>query len=196
MSVWLVLPMKSLLDGKSRLAPALNLDQRRALLERMFKHTLDTAAKYPGLDRTMVVSGCAETRSRAEALGAQVLEEESGAGLNGGLRQAQHALRRHGASHMMVVHCDLPRLEENDLRKLAQAADSNRIAIAPDRLRQGTNGLGMDVSLEFRFFFGADSYALHREEAKRLGLQAQIVESVGLGFDVDQPEHLADLAAS
>ncbi len=191
-----MLPMKSLLDGKSRLAPALNLDQRRALLERMFKHTLDAAAKYPGLDRTMVVSGCAETRARAGALGVQTLEEDTGAGLNGGVRQAQRALRRYGASHMMVVHCDLPRLEENDLRKLAQAGDSNRIGIAPDKVRQGTNGLSLAASVEFRFSFGPGSFALHLEEVKRLGLQPQVVESAGLEFDVDQPEHLADLAAS
>ena len=169
MSVWLVLPMKSLLDGKSRLAPALNPDQRRALLERMFKHTLDAAAKYPGLDRTMVVSGCAETRTRAGALGVQTLEEDTGAGLNGGVRQAQRALRRYGASHMMVVHCDLPRLEENDLRKLAQAGDSNRIGIAPDKVRQGTNGLSLAASVEFRFSFGPGSFALHLEEVRERG---------------------------
>ena len=189
-----MLPMKSLLDGKSRLAPALNLDQRRVLLERMFKHTLDTAAKYPGLDRTMVVSGCAETRSRAEALGVQVLEEESGSGLNGGLRQARHALRLRGASHMLIVHCDLPLLDASDLRHLAQAASAGSIAIAPDRMRQGTNGLCLEASLDFAFYFGPGSYARHLQEVKQRGLQAVVVEREGLGFDVDLPEDLTRLA--
>lgn len=196
MSVWLVLPMKSLLDGKSRLAPALNLVQRRALLERMFEHTLDQATSFPGLEKTLVVTGCNETRARAAALGAQVFREDAGAGLNGGLRQAQVALRQRGATRMLVVHCDLPLLAATDLRKLAQAAEFNRVGIAPDRIRQGTNGLSLAASLEFGFSFGPGSFALHLEEVRRLGLQPQVVESTGLEFDVDQPEHLADLAAS
>jgi 2-phospho-L-lactate/phosphoenolpyruvate guanylyltransferase len=190
---WLVLPMKSLLDGKTRLAPVLDLVQRRALLERMFRHTLDQAAQFPGLDRTLVVSGCSKTRARAEALGAQVLEEKAGAGLNGGLRQAQLVLQQRGASHMMIVHCDLPFLRANDLRDLAHAAQNTRIGIAPDRKREGTNGLCIEASMDFGFSFGPDSFALHLEQAEKCGLKAALVESAGLGFDVDFPEDLAGL---
>ena len=183
--------MKSLLAGKSRLAPVLDLVQRRALLERMFLHTLDQAAQFPGLDRTLVVSGCRVTRARAAALGAQVLEEDSGAGLNGGLRQAQLALRQRGASKILIVHCDLPLLNANDLRDLAQAGQASRIGIAPDRKHEGTNGLCIEASLDFGFSFGVDSFALHLEQAKIFGLQPDIVESGGLAFDVDLPEDLA-----
>jgi 2-phospho-L-lactate/phosphoenolpyruvate guanylyltransferase len=194
MNTWLVLPMKSLLDGKSRLAPALDLEQRRALLERMFRHTLDQAAQYPGLDRTLVVSGCSQTRARAAALGAQILEEDPGAGLNGGLRQAQLVLRQQGASHMIVVHCDLPLLDTCDLRHLAQAASAGSISIAPDRKREGTNGLCIQAAMDFGFSFGPDSFSLHLEQAVKSGIKMALVESIGLGFDVDLPEDLAQFA--
>lgn len=194
MSVWLVLPMKSLIEGKARLAPALGPVQRRLLLERMFRHTLEQATQFPGLEKTLVVTGCGETSARAAALGAQVLREDAGAGLNGGLRQAQLALRQRGATRMLVVHCDLPLLAATDLRKLAQAAESNCIGIAPDRIRQGTNGLSLAASLEFGFSFGPDSFALHLDQARQLSVQSVVVESPGLSFDVDQPEDLAHLS--
>jgi 2-phospho-L-lactate/phosphoenolpyruvate guanylyltransferase len=194
MNTWLVLPMKSLLNGKTRLAPVLDLEQRRALLERMFRHTLDQAAQYPGLNRTLVVTGCSETRARAAALGAQVLEEEPGAGLNGGLRQAQLVLRQQGAAHMMIVHCDLPLLDASDLRDLAQAASAGNIAIAPDRKREGTNGLCIEISMDFGFSFGPKSFSLHLEQAAKSGIKTALVESIGLGFDVDLPEDFAQLA--
>jgi 2-phospho-L-lactate/phosphoenolpyruvate guanylyltransferase len=193
MSLWLVLPMNSLLEGKTRLAAVLDLAQRRALLEQMFEHTLNQAAQFPGLDRTLVVSGCEFTRARAAARGAQILAEAPGAGLNGALHQTRLALRLRGATQMMIVHCDLPVLVPDDLRQLARAGQSSRIAIAPDRKREGTNGLCIETPMDFRFSFGPDSFTRHLEQAKTVGLNATLVQSPGLGFDVDLPEDLRHL---
>ena len=73
MSVWLVLPMKSLREGKTRLAPVLDITQRQALLERMFRHTLEQAALFPGLDRTLVITRCADARALSVEKGVRVL---------------------------------------------------------------------------------------------------------------------------
>jgi 2-phospho-L-lactate guanylyltransferase len=193
MSVWLVVPMKSLHEGKSRLAPALDPMRRRAFLERLLLRTLERAAQFPGLERTLLVSGCSETRTRAAEFGAQVLEERACVGLNGALRQAQLAVRRLGASHMLVVPCDLPLLDAEDLRRLAEAGSAHSVGIAPDRARQGTNGLCLEASLEFAFSFGPGSFVRHLEHVRQLGMQCVPVESVGLAFDVDLPEDLAHL---
>lgn len=194
MSIWLVVPMKSLREGKSRLAPALDPMQRRAFLERLLLRTLERAAQFPGLERTLLVSGCSETRTRAAEFGAQVLEESADAGLNGALRQAQLAVRRLGASQMLAVPCDLPLLQVEDLRCLAQAGSARSVGIAPDRTRQGTNGLCLDASLEFAFSFGPGSFVRHIEQVRQFGMQCVPVESAGLAFDVDLPEDLAHLS--
>lgn len=193
MSVWLVVPMKSLLEGKSRLAPALDHARRHALLERLLQHTLEQAAQFPGLERTLLVSACSEARARATGVGAQVLEERACVGLNGALRQAQLALRRLGAAHMLAVPCDLPLLAAEDLRRLAQAGSAHSVGIAPDRARQGTNGLCLEASLEFTFSFGPGSFLRHLEHVRQLRMQCVPVESAGLAFDVDLPEDLAHL---
>lgn len=194
MNVWLVLPMKSMREGKTRLASALEPRQRHKLLESMLLRTLARAAEFAGLDRTLLVSGCAESRACAARIGARVLEETSGAGLNGALRQAQQELRRINASHMLVVPCDLPRLKVDDLRRLADAATTRCIGIAPDETGEGTNGLCLDTSLEFAFSFGPHSYARHVNHIRRSGLQHLSIETPGLAFDLDLPQHLARIA--
>jgi 2-phospho-L-lactate guanylyltransferase len=145
------------------------------------------------VERTLLVSACSEARARATRFGAQALEERTCVGLNGALRQAQLALRRLGASRMLAVPCDLPLLEAEDLRRLAQAGSAHSIGIAPDRGRQGTNGLCLDASLDFTFAFGSGSLPRHLEHVRQLGLQCVAVESAALAFDVDFPEDLAHL---
>ncbi len=195
MSVWLVVPVKSLRDGKSRLASALNPAERRALIEHLLARTLQQAAQFPGLDRTLLVSACEDARARAKSLGANVLEEHAPFGLNSALRQAQSALREHGATRMLMVSCDLPLLEAEDLRALARASSADAVALAPDRGRQGTNGVCLPISIAFDFSFGTNSFARHLDCARERNLRSTAVDRPGLAFDVDLPEHLDELRA-
>ncbi len=192
MNPWLVIPVKSLRDGKTRLASALDPVQRREFMDRLLVHTLDQAAQFPGLERTLVVSACSETRIRASALGAHVLNE-SGRGLNAALKLAHDNLQQRSTTQMLVVPCDLPLLGSEDLRYLSRLAMSEAIAIAPDRRERGTNGLCFDSSLDFSFEFGPDSYARHKHNARRMQRDHAAVISPGLAFDVDTPDDLAEM---
>lgn len=191
MTTWLIIPVKSLRNGKTRLAPALGAAGRSAFMDRLLVHTLSQAALFPGLDHTLVVSGCVDTRARAAALGARTLEE-MGNGLNAAVRQAQLAVRQWHATKTIVVACDLPIMDAEDLRRLAQAGTSNTVAIAPDRVGLGTNGLCLDAALDFAFAFGADSFRLHVAATQRLGLDHAVVKSHGLAFDIDTTNDLAE----
>jgi len=195
MSLWLVVPVKSLRDGKSRLASALEPGRRAALVEQLLVHTLEQGAQFPGLQRTLVVSACEQARARARACGARALEERAPGGLNDGLRQAHTVLAELGATRMLMVACDLPLLSAVDLRHLAGGASTNTVALAPDRSGQGTNGLCVPLPTPFEFAFGANSLARHVSCAKRLGMRSVIVERAGLAFDVDLPEDLTRLHA-
>lgn len=188
-----MVPVKSLRDGKSRLAAALDARQRRAFVERLLVRTLERAALFPGLEHTLVVSACGEARAQAGACGATVIEERAPGGLNDALRQAQLALRDGGVTRMLMVSSDLPLLQAEDLQCLAAASSTGAIAIAPDRAGQGTNGIGLHAAMDFDFAFGPDSFQRHLERAQRLGADSAIVERDGLAFDVDLPNDLAEL---
>ena len=192
MSTWLVIPVKSLREGKSRLARALTPGQRFAFMDRLLVHTLTQASVFPGLDQTLVVSACDETRRRAAALGARTLAE-SGENLNEAIEQALAEVRGLGATRMVVVPCDLPLLCADDLQFLSGAMHSGTVVIAPDRNLSGTNGLCLSAALDFTFEFGPHSYARHIENARRLQLDHLTVQRPGLAFDVDTPDDLAEL---
>jgi len=193
MSLWLVVPLRSLRDGKSRLAPALDPDQRYRLVEWLLTRTLEQAAQFPGLDRTLVVSPCEQARARALAAGARVLEEHAPGGLNHALRQARLALRGFAAARMLMISCDLPLLQAEDLRRLTSASSATTIALAPDRTQQGTNGVCLGSEIDFEFSFGPDSFERHVARARRLGKRVALVERDGLAFDLDLPADLTEL---
>jgi 2-phospho-L-lactate guanylyltransferase len=194
MSIWLVVPVKSLRDGKSRLAPSLEPSERSVLVERLLLRTLEQARQFPGLARTLVVSACEETRALAEQFGAHTLEERAPLGLNSALSQARAALLRTEVSRMLIVPCDLPLLSAPDLESLAAAGWADTIAIAPDRLGRGTNGMCLQTALDFAFAFGAQSLPRHLEHARKIGVRHTLVERIGLAFDLDLPEDLTELA--
>jgi 2-phospho-L-lactate guanylyltransferase len=192
MSICLVLPLKSLRDGKTRLAGVLEGSERAALIGSLLEHVLQQAAQFPGLEQTILVSACAEARACAARYGTRVLEEKV-PGLNQALDQARITARTAGATKMLIVPCDLPLLTADDLRCLAAAASLQTIAIAVDRARAGTNGLCLPASAHFEFAFGVESYVRHRATVERLGLRIATVERPGLAFDVDTPEDLQRL---
>jgi len=195
MSVWLVVPLRSLRDGKSRLASALDPAQRSALVEWLLIHTLEQAAEFPGLKRTLVVSPCEEARERASACGARVLDEPAPGGLNQALRHAQRALSDLDAARMLMVACDLPLLRAEDLRQLASASSVGTVALAPDRSRQGTNGVCLGTRVAFDFSFGPNSFERHLDRVQQLGMRSTIVDTAALAFDVDTPGDLSKLRA-
>lgn len=193
MGLWVVVPVRSLRDGKRRLAPVLDVVQRTALVQWLLAHTLEQVAEFPGLSRTLVVTACREVSAWVSNLGIRVLEESGTGGLNSAVKQAQATVVALGGSRMLVVSCDLPLLQAHDLRHLAGAVSDAVLALAPDRTDQGTNAMCLPVSRAFDFSFGPDSFSRHCEHAQILGLESVIVRSPGLAFDVDLPLDLSEL---
>src|SRR5690242_18146274 len=115
MSVRLVLPLKSLHEGKTRLAAALDANDRAALIDRLLMHAIAQAAEFPGLENTLVVTGCERARARAAQCGVAIIDEPM-PGLNHALHRARRAVYDAGAEMMLVVACDLPLVTAQDLR--------------------------------------------------------------------------------
>lgn len=188
MRVCLVLPIRSLREGKTRLASVLDAQARESLIVGMLHHVLQQAARFPGLQYTLVVSPCADARAYATRFGARALEEAI-PNLNRALTQAHREARATGAEQLMVVPCDLPLVSEEDLRQLAIAYERT-VAIAPDSHGTGTNGLCVPAAASFDFAFGPESFVRHGEAVRRLGFEVQIVRRAGLAFDLDTPDDL------
>ena len=131
-------------------------------------------------------------RSGADAL----LEASGNAGLNAALAQAATHAAASGAQGVLVLPCDLPRLEAHALEAMAAApVAATDTVIAPDRHHTGTNALLVDAHVR-EFAFGEESYARHLALANARGAQAVACVHEALAFDLDTAEDFAAWAAS
>jgi 2-phospho-L-lactate guanylyltransferase len=186
--------------GKSRLAAVLT-DAGRARLNRwLLDRTLAVASAWLGdAARCVVVSPCEVTLALARKAGATTLLEQSGAiNLNAALAQAAAHAAIQGAQRVLILPCDLPRLDVAALRALdaVPVADCDGdVVIAPDRHHQGTNALLVNGHVR-EFAFGADSYARHMAQGSARGVRTVACVHPALAFDLDTADDFAEWCAS
>lgn len=185
MKINVIIPVKSLTNGKTRLAGILDDDDRAELNASLLDHALDLAAAFPGLSNTIVISADNRVLDIAKSRGAVALRE-TGGGLNSALTEAMTTARNNGARAVLVLPTDLPIATAEDL--LALATTGHDVAIAADRRGIGTNALCVPTSNGFTFRFGGDSFKAHMEEAHLSGLSAHIMHRPNLSFDIDTPD--------
>jgi 2-phospho-L-lactate guanylyltransferase len=179
-SCWAIVPIKSRAHCKRRLAATLRPAERVEFVRRMLDHVLLTAGRCSGIGRIVVVS---PERDRVPD-GVAVLHDD-GTGLNEALETARREAHAGGATELVILPADLPRLEVDDLDALLEAGRRTGVALAPDRADAGTNGLYLNAALELPFRFGPRSRSEHVAAATALGLECGIVRCGGFAFDVD-----------
>jgi 2-phospho-L-lactate guanylyltransferase len=183
-----ILPVRSLRDGKSRLSPLLGAGERARLNERLFDHTLDCLAAYPGAAATLVVSGSADVLDRARRRGMIAVADPPGGGLNEAVAAATAAARGHGAHGVCVVPVDLPLLTAPALRALlAQAGPAPTCLLVPDRRGAGTNLIYQSSIPLTSYAFGEGSFERHRAAAETAGLKVLVRREPSFTLDLDLP---------
>ena len=189
--VVVIVPVGTLEGAKSRLGETLDAEERRDLVTRMVRRTVEAAVSTPGVAETIVVTPDDEIRGLAMAAGARPLRQQS-QGLNRGLREAREEAMAGGAEALLVLPIDLPMVSPDALAAvLAPLRDTDRplVVIVPDRHGRGTNALLVAPPDAIEFGFGGDSRAAHAACAVEAG--ARLVELDGpLTLDLDTPDDL------
>ena len=217
-STWIVIPVRSLTEGKRRLAPILERGERAALVRRMFLRTLEAAlAAGPPV---LVVSPDPDALALARDHGATGLEEPRPVELNHALELAAREAASRGADALLVISADLPDLEAADLRAMLPPPESDPgqplspdlpvpangggtgrngsgtvagdalVRIAPDEAGVGTNALYVRPPDLLSFEYGETSCPRHLEQARARGARIVRVDRPGLRFDLDTPGDL------
>ena len=185
--LYAILPHRGIAAGKSRLATVLDDGARCALNRWLLERTLQLVSAWLGdAKRCVVVSPCADTLALARTAGAVALREQAPPqGLNAALAQGAAHAATLGAHRLLILPCDLPRLELAALQSMAALADTGCAAvIAPDRHNAGTNALLVDASVR-EFAFGANSFVRHVALAEARGTHALTCANPALAFDLD-----------
>ena len=185
-----VIPMKSLAESKSRLAPLLDPRQRASLSLNLLDLVLN-AAVTSSLDRVIVLGGDEDVRSMASGRGVEWMSD-SGGGLN---QELSAALGRLSAASIASVYIpgDLPLLTASDVEALIETSRGGELlTLCPAAEDAGTNGLVVPPSSPFRPTLGQDSFTRHLRAAEVAGLPHAVCNTPGFGLDLDS---MADLEA-
>jgi len=185
--VWAIVPAKSLLQGKSRLRPVLDDDERALFARRLLEHVLDVLGACE-LDGVLVATGGDDVASLASARGAHVLRDRGPGSLASVVDRALAEVASRGAATAVVLMADLPRIARSDVDALLAALDDHDVALVRDHLGRHTNALAVTPPTAMLTCFGReDSFAAHCAAARAAGLRAVVVESDRIAFDVDVP---------
>lgn len=188
----IIVPVKSLREGKSRLAAAMPAADRHALNLRLLRHTLDQVEGLAGAVDVYVVSRSPDVLVEASRRGFSTCLEPALCDLNGAVMLgAQHA-RATGATEIMIIPIDMPWLSTARLNSaIADFRATSDVLIFTDRFRDGTNLLLWRPIETARFHYGIGSAARHAESARSLGLRVAVRVDQALSFDLDTPQDLA-----
>lgn len=193
--MWAVVPIRSFDDGKHRLAPVLEDDTRRALVEAMFLDVLDVLVGAPDLDGILVVTRDPAATARAKEWGVEVLEERS-LGLNRALTQAAEHLRGLDSGGLLVVPGDVPLATRAELGEILAVHDGEpALTLVPDLEGQGTNALACSPPELVEFQFGVHSAGAHLQAGLDEGARLRTLRLPGFGLDVDTAADLGALLA-
>ena len=183
----LVVPVKVLARAKTRLASLAGPD-RPALALAMAADTVAAALACPQVARVIVVTDDPRAAEVLASLGAVIVPDRPGRGLNQALRHgAAHAGSRWPRSGIGGLAADLPALRPAELSSALRAAARWPQAFVPDSAGSGTTLYTVRPGTAFRPRFGPGSAARHRAagaaELARPGLAS-------LRRDVDEPADL------
>jgi 2-phospho-L-lactate/phosphoenolpyruvate guanylyltransferase len=190
---WTVVPVRGIVNGKSRLATVLDHAARVRLNRQLLERTLTVVDRWGGLCRCIVVTPCDEALAIARRLGAAaILETPEAGGLNkAAVEGASYAIDR-GATSVLILPCDLPYLTPEALAAMTSGARTPRhMVIAPDKAGTGTNALLVSAQRPFEFHYGERSFERHLLVCGERGWTAVICRRPELAFDLDTPQDLA-----
>jgi 2-phospho-L-lactate/phosphoenolpyruvate guanylyltransferase len=185
-----VVPVRALEGGKSRLGAVLDPEERHDLVVRLLRRIVHVALATPGVAEVLVVSPDTDALAEARAAGARPVLQTS-RGLNPALVEAREAA---GSPRLLVVPGDLSAVTADDLSTMLEAGDaagSPSVVLAPDRHGRGTNALLLDPPGVIDPAFGGGSREGHAWLARSAGATyVEVTGRPGLENDLDMPEDL------
>ena len=189
--VYAVIPVGALDGAKSRLGAVLDAEERHDLVLRLADATIRSAVATVGIAETLVITPDDTVRAIAMAAGARPVLQRS-RGLNAGLREARVEALAGGATAMLILPIDLPRVSPAAVGALLDTLGDDAgplVALVPDRHGRGTNALLLAPPDVIDVCFGGDSHAAHAAAAADVG--ARFIDLGGpLTYDLDTPDDL------
>ncbi|MGW2814657.1 2-phospho-L-lactate guanylyltransferase [Streptomyces sp. NPDC001415] len=158
----LVIPLKPLALAKSRLAAAVGDELRPRLALAFALDTVAAALDCAAVGNVAVVTDDPLAGAELAALGARIVPDSPGAGLNAALEHGAYRVRsRHPALPVAALNADLPALRPAELGRVLAAAAAFPRAFLADAAGIGTTFLSAVPGRDLNPAFGGPSRAAH-----------------------------------
>jgi 2-phospho-L-lactate guanylyltransferase len=167
-------------------------NHERAFLARvMLEDVLQTLSQIGELAGMLVVADDDSVRRVAHDAGADVIIDDSAAGMNAAIVAGQRALGQRSKA-IVVLPGDVPQLSADDLRTVLDDLNDSLIVAAPAKRDGGTNLLAAAPSGALAPEFGPDSFARHIESARRRGIASRVRRLASVALDLDRADDIAE----
>jgi 2-phospho-L-lactate/phosphoenolpyruvate guanylyltransferase len=164
----LVVPLKPLSLAKSRLAGTVGETQRPRLALCFAQDTVAAALACPAVLDVSVVTDDPTAAAELAALGAQVVPDVPGNGLNAALAHGARMVRDvRPAAAVAAVNADLPALRPGELSLVLEAAQEFPRSFLADAANVGTTLLAATPGTELNPGFGGPSRHRHLSSGAR-----------------------------
>lgn len=191
---WVVVPLKSPEQAKSRLKASLAPAHRRALFFSMARHVIRTVRESQGVSGAIVVTSSSEIAEFAKAMDCRVVLQSEDAGTSSAFEAGITQACAEGMNDLLMLPGDLPLLSSRAVEQFMRSSRKpTSVTIAPDESGQGTNALLCSPPDAIPLCFGPDSFHRHVAAARQRGAALQIVKLRELAFDVDRQGDLERL---
>ena len=185
----LVIPLKPLARAKSRLAAAADHRLRPSLALAFAQDTVAAALAARAVRDVVVVTDDARAARELAPLGARVVRDEPGAGLNAALAHGARAARAlRPAAAVAALNADLPALRPEELTRVLDYARAFPRAFLPDAAEIGTTLLCATPGTPLAPEFGGASRARHTASG---AVEIPLLDVASVRQDVDTPQDLS-----
>ena len=185
----IAVPVKLLVEAKSRLAPVLSPLERGALTLAMVEDVLDATLGLAGWE-TWVISPDEAVLEVAARRGAVTITEDKPP-LSNAVRQLEDQAQERGAETLAILLGDTPLVTTAALTRALHTLGP--VVLAPDDEEVGTNLLVRRPPKIVRARFGSESFRKHLETAALADVPAAVVHIPDLAFDLDAPSDILTL---
>jgi len=193
---WVVLPLKSVKKSNSRLKYILSSNERQQLSMLMLEDVFAALKNVPGLGGLLVITDCPTIKHYCRKLDVILLEEGDRPELNSAVSKAVQFLEKLGIKRFFTVPGDVPLLDSSELNQLIECVKNSKgVTLVPSHDGLGTNSISSLIPSHITPQFGSNSLSIHHQMARDIGVPLNVLPLPGLGFDIDWPDDLIQLAS-
>ena len=192
----ILIPMRSLNKGKTRLSNLLSPSTREKLTKLLFTQLLKKLKslknQFPLIfSDILVITPCEEVEKISKDFHVHVLKEQSLNGLNSAVNKGMCWSSENLYDSCLILPGDIIDPETEDIKKILEMGkklkDSMVICPSTDF---GTNALFLSLPTRLNFKFGPNSFYEHQKEAKKISIRSIIAPVDSLKDDLDTGKDL------